>query len=328
MDGIITEIMRFSLKDGPGIRTTVFLKGCNMACKWCHNPETLSMRPQLMRYPKRCIGCGECAGACPNGALVFTAEGGGLSGTGAGAADAAGTGDADAAGAGAAANPIEFHRDKCVSCGACADKCFSGALALSGITMSVEEVMAEVIQDIDYYNNSGGGLTIGGGEAACQPEFTVELLKAAKEAGVSTAIETNMYADWQVYERMLPYLDLVMLDIKHSDDAEHRKWTGAGNAEVITNTKRITECKPSIVRTPVIPGVNDTPDEIARIAEIVKSLNNIIGFELLLYNPLGESKYTALDAEHEFRGARPSGAEQAELLYGAAQAAGVPIKIA
>jgi len=310
MDGIITEIMRFSLKDGPGIRTTVFLKGCNMACKWCHNPETLSMRPQLMRYPKRCIGCGECAGACPNGALVFTADGGGLSGTG------------------AAANPIEFHRDKCVSCGACADKCFSGALALSGITMSLDDVMAEVIQDIDYYNNSGGGLTIGGGEAACQPEFTVELLKTAKEAGVSTAIETNMYADWQVYERMLPYLDLVMLDIKHSDDAEHRKWTGAGNAEVIANTKRITKCKPSIVRTPVIPGVNDTPDEIARIAEIVKSLNNIIGFELLLYNPLGESKYTALDAEHEFRGARPSGAEQAELLYGAAQAAGVPIKIA
>ena len=169
MDGIVTEIMRFSLKDGPGIRTTVFLKGCNMACRWCHNPETLAPAPQIMRYPSKCIGCGECLRACANGALAPGADGG-----------------------------ISFLREKCVACGACANNCFSGAIVVSGVRMSVGEVMAEVMQDEDYYRNSGGGLTIGGGEAACQPEFTAGLLRAAKHAGIHTAIETNMLADWPV----------------------------------------------------------------------------------------------------------------------------------
>ncbi|MCL2059684.1 MAG: glycyl-radical enzyme activating protein [Oscillospiraceae bacterium] len=304
MDGIITEIMRFSLKDGPGIRTTVFMKGCNMECKWCHNPETLSMRPQLMHYPALCIGCGACVGGadlievCTHGAIVADAAGG-----------------------------IILDRAKCVACGACADKCFSGALVISGVTMSVEEVMAEVVQDIDYYTNSGGGLTIGGGEPACQPEFMYELLKAAKAAGIQTAIETNMLADWGVYEKALPYLDLVMLDIKHSDDAEHTKWTGVGNAKLQENIRKITDIKPTIIRVPVIPGVNDDAGEIANIAQIVKGLKNIVSIELLLYNPLGESKYAALGMEHDFKGARPSGASLADALQAAAQAAGVPVKI-
>lgn len=300
MDGIITEIMRFSLKDGPGIRTTVFLKGCNMACKWCHNPETLSMRPQLMRYPQKCIGCGECVRACPNGALA--------------AGDGSGGG-------------IIYYPEKCVSCGACAGDCFSGALVISGKKMSVGEVMAEIIQDMDYYRNSGGGVTISGGEAACQPDFTAELLKAARDAGIRTAIETNMHADWNAYEKMLPYLDLVMLDIKLSDDAVHEKWTGVGNATVLENARRISGLKPTIVRTPIIPGVTDDPGEIHKIAEIVKTLPNVTGFELLLYNPLGESKYEALGEAHEFKGARPQGAELAGRLLEAAKASGVPVKI-
>ena len=298
MDGIITEIMRFSLKDGPGIRTTVFLKGCNMVCRWCHNPETLSTRPQLMRYPAQCIGCGACVAACPNQALAAGGGGG-----------------------------IEYYRDKCVVCGACADVCFSGALVVTGTRMSVGEVMAEVVQDADYYKNSGGGLTIGGGEPACQPEFVYELLKAAKEAGIQTAIETNMLADWEVYERILPYLDLVMLDIKHADDAEHRKWTGAGNVKLLGNTRKITDAKPAIIRTPVIPGVNDNESAIADIAGIVATLKNVVCMELLLYNPLGESKYEALGVSYEFRGARPMGAEAAESLKKAAEIAGVPVKI-
>ena len=300
MDGIVTEIMRFSLKDGPGIRTTVFLKGCNMVCKWCHNPETLSMAPQVMRYPAKCIGCGACIAACAHNALAP---------------------DASAAGG------IAYSREKCVSCGACADKCYSGAIVVSGVKMSAGEVMAEVAQDIDYYRNSGGGLTISGGEAACQPEFTCELLGAAKRAGIQTAIETNMLAAWPVYEKMLPDLDLVMLDIKLSGDAAHREWTGAGNAGLLENAKRISEQKPVIVRTPVIPGVNDNAEEIGKIAALVKELDNVICYELLLYNPLGESKYAALGENHEFAGARPAGAAQASALKEAAMASGVPVKV-
>jgi len=297
MDGIVTEVMRFSLKDGPGIRTTVFLKGCNMICKWCHNPETLSMKPQLMRYPEKCIGCGACVPACPNGALF------------------------------ADAGQIGYDRGKCVSCGACADTCFSGALVISGVKMSVEEVMAEIIQDADYYAGSGGGLTISGGEAACQPDFTVALLKAAKEAGIQTAIESNMLADWSVYEKMLPYLDLVMLDIKLSDETEHKNWTGAGVSGIIENAAKISALRPTIVRTPIIPGVNDNAAEIGRIANIVKDLSNIISYELLLYNPLGESKYEALGAGNAFKGARPSDRELSDALQEAAGASGVPVKL-
>ncbi|MCL2060729.1 MAG: glycyl-radical enzyme activating protein [Oscillospiraceae bacterium] len=310
MDGIITEIMRFSLKDGPGIRTTVFLKGCNMACKWCHNPETLSMRPQLMHYPELCIGCGACIGVdyatgtsgaavCPHGAIESAGGAGG----------------------------IALHRERCVACGACVDKCFSGALVISGTKMSVADVMTEILQDIDYYKNSGGGLTIGGGEPACQSEFMLGLLKAAKEAGIQTAIETNMHADWDIYEKALPYLDLVMLDIKLSDDADHMKWTGTGNANLLANIRKITDIKPTIIRVPVIPGVNDNEAEIGKIAQIAKDLKNIISIELLLYNPLGESKYAALGMDYSFRGQRPQGAGLAGSLQAAAQAAGVPVKI-
>jgi len=299
--GIVTDIMRFSLKDGPGIRTTVFLKGCNMACKWCHNPETFSMAPQLMRYPANCIGCGACAAACQSGAM----------------------------GVESAASFVEivYDRGKCDSCGACADVCFSGALVISGRKMGVADVMAEVVQDIDYYRNSGGGLTVSGGEVACQPEFTEELLRAAKGAGIHTAIETNMHANWRVFKTMLPWLDLVMLDIKLSGGAAHMEWTGADNALALENTRRIAELKPTIVRTPIVPGVNDSAEEIGRIAEIVRGLKNVVCYELLSYNPLGEGKYTALDMGHEFRGARPPGRDKTDGLMAAARACGAPVKL-
>ena len=185
MKGIITEIERFALKDGPGIRTTVFFKGCNMACKWCHNPETLSVRPQLMIYPDKCIGCGACVEACRAGARTLGKNG-----------------------------ALQYDRTACKHCGACAANCFSGALVMSGKEMTVEEVMEEILQDRAYYRNSGGGVTLSGGEVSTQPEFALELLQALKKEGISTAIETNLHAPWSVYERMLPFLDLVMFDIK------------------------------------------------------------------------------------------------------------------
>jgi pyruvate formate lyase activating enzyme len=294
--------MRFSLKDGPGIRTTVFLKGCNMACKWCHNPETLSIKPQLMRYPEKCIGCQSCARACKRGASAL--DGYGRSAT------------------------LAYCREKCSDCGACADVCYSGALAMSGRDMSVAEVMSEVEQDANYYRNSGGGVTVSGGEAMAQPEFTLGILAACKSAGISTAIETNMHADWPMYEKLIPALDLVMLDIKLSGSGEHKKWTGVGNEKLLENAKRIAGRLPTIVRTPVIPGVNEAEKEIENIAAIVKGLgDNVRYYELLLYNPLGEGKYRALGMQNAFEGQKPQAGEMQARLGAAARKCGKEVRI-
>lgn len=285
LKGVLTEIERFSLKDGPGIRTTVFFKGCNMACKWCHNPETLSVKPQLMVYPKNCIGCGACIQACGTGARTLQD------------------------------GKLCYDRSLCVNCGACARNCFTGALVMSGQEMTVEEVMEEVLQDRAYYRNSGGGVTLSGGELTTQPEFALELLTALKKEGISTALETNLYAPWSVYEKLLPVVDLMMFDIKLFDSAAHKKWTGVPNERILENAKKVAASgKPYLVRTPVIPGANDTEEEIGNIAEFVGKLGGAQYYELLLFNPLGESKYEALQAKNEFAGTRPTESEGASRL--------------
>lgn len=299
MKGIITEIERFSLRDGPGIRTTVFLKGCNMACKWCHNPETMQIKPQLMIYPEKCLGCGACVRACPSGARTIK----------------------DGA--------LHYSRALCTGCGACANDCFTGALILSGREMTVEEVMEEILQDMAYYKNSGGGVTLSGGELTTQPEFARALLETVKAEGISTALETNMYAPWHVYESLLPLVDLVMLDIKIFDCEAHRKWTGVSNERVLENARKLAKTgKDFLVRTPVIPGVNDSQEEIGNIAEFAGSLGGAQYYELLLFNPLGESKYQALQTDNQFEGARPSPVKTADRLKQIAEErSGLPVRV-
>jgi pyruvate formate lyase activating enzyme len=222
---------------------------------------------------------------------------------------------------------LAFYKDKCVNCGACADVCYTGARVMSGKEMSVDEVMTEVLQDINYYQNSGGGVTISGGEVSVQHEFALAILAACKKAGIHTAIETNMHADWRVFERLIPELDLVMLDAKLFDNESHRKWTGVSNSLILENIKKISQCLPIIVRTPVIPGVNDTEEEIAKIASFVKGLDNVEYYELLLYNPLGESKYQALGMENQFSGQKPQSGEKKRLLMKAAEACDKVVKV-
>lgn len=299
LKGIITDIERFSLKDGPGIRTTVFLKGCNMACKWCHNPETLAIKPQLMVYPEKCVSCSACLKACSVGARRLEK------------------------------NQLVYDRLQCVGCGRCASVCYTGALEMSGKEMSVEEIMEEIMQDKAYYQNSGGGVTLSGGEISLQPEFVLELLTALKKENISTAIETNLYAPWEIYETFLPLVDLVMFDIKTFSNDLHKKWTGVENKRILENAEKIARSqKPYLVRTPVIPGVNDTEEEIGKIASFLKELGGAQYYELLLFNPLGESKYAALQMPNDFCGVTPTKNEKAMLLQKTAyEKSGISVRV-
>ena len=291
MMGIVTEIQRFSLKDGPGIRTTVFLKGCNASCKWCHNPETLSPNPELMVYPVRCVQCGACRDFDPTTAKQLPP-------------------------------PREELSPQNVA------RCFSGALAVAGREMSASQVLDEVFQDSDYYSDSGGGLTISGGEAMLQDEFCRELLSGCKEKGISTAIETNLAYDFGKLDELLPFLDLVMADIKLMDPQTHMEYVGIDNRQILENAEKLGVLEfPRIFRTPVIPGVNDSPEEISRIAAFVaRHTAGLLYYELLNFNPLGDSKYNALNMNNPFRDYRPLDDADMESLAHAAAQAGIPIK--
>lgn len=289
MQGTLTTIQRFSLHDGPGIRSTVFFKGCNMRCAWCHNPETLRMPAQLMYYKTKCVGCGACTLVCPRHTLGEDGK-------------------------------MVLDRAGCTDCGRCADVCFTGALEMCGHPATVDDVLKEVLQDKDYYDQSRGGVTLSGGEVLLQPEFARELLIALKENGVSTAIESNLNVDFSVLESLLPYLDLIMCDLKIWDDGKHKEWTGAGNGQILANIRRLGETNvPLIVRTPVIPGVNDTAEDIAPIAAFVATMPNLLYYELLNFNPLGGSKYDALDENNRFKSAKPLPDEALAALGAAAE---------
>ena len=286
--GVLTAIQRFSLHDGPGIRSTVFFKGCNMRCAWCHNPETLSPAPEVLYYESKCVGCGACAAVCPSHTVV--------------------------------GGKMVYDRSKCEDEGRCAQVCFSGALEVCGFEADVDRVLFEVMQDEAYYARSGGGVTLSGGEVLLQPAFALDLLRALRARGVHTAIESNLNVPFSVLEPLLPELDLVMCDLKTWDDGLHRKYTGVSNARIKENIARLKEAGvPVIVRTPVIPGVNDRPEEISAIAAFAAQLPNLLYYELLNFNPLGSSKYLALDVENAFATARPLPEEKIQSLADAAR---------
>lgn len=274
MKHLITDIQRFSLNDGPGIRTTVFFKGCNMRCAWCHNPETLSTDQDLMFYPQRCIGCGKCFSACPVGAHKVE-------------------------------NGVHvIDRTVCQKCGKCAAVCYAEALVMSGREMTVDEIMSEIRQDKAYYEASGGGVTLSGGEVLCHADFAASLARACHAEGISVAIETNLSLP---YERALPLLrevDVLMADLKLFDDEAHKKYTGLSNKTILENLTRITDI-PLIVRTPLIPNVTATAENLRAIASFLSGKENLIYYQLLNFNPLGDVKYQSLDAHNPFAADRP-----------------------
>lgn len=290
---MICDIQRFSLNDGPGIRTTVFLKGCPLSCKWCHNPEAIQPKAQILYYPQKCIGCAICELVCPTGARRGI--------------------------------PSAPDRTKCIGCGKCVQVCYAGALVLSGRDASVSEILDEVREDIPYYAHSGGGVTISGGESLFQADFTAGLLAACRAEGIATAIETCLAAPYAVLEALLPLVDLIMADVKLADPQKHKQWTGMDNELILQNLKRLSGAGvPLIIRTPVIPGVNDTKEDIAAIAEIVRKVDHLVYYELLNFNPLGESKYEALGILYALKGVRPLPKEKMEFLQKVALDSGVP----
>ena len=298
MNGMITDIQRFSLKDGPGIRTTVFLKGCNMRCTWCHNPETIPMKNELLFYPNHCIGCGTCLTACPNGAHVVRD------------------------------NRHEIDRAACVGCGKCASNCFTGALRMAARCMTVEEVMHEVRQDRLYYQESGGGVTISGGEALGQSAFVAALIAACRAEDIPAAVESNVSFDFAQIRAAFGEASLIMCDMKLANDAMHRAYTGISNRKIIENLLQLhTLHIPVILRTPMIPGVTDSDENVSEIAKVAAQIETLRYYELLNFNPLGAPKYDALGTPYAFHDARPLAPERMAHLADVAKQAGICVRI-
>lgn len=265
--GVVFNIQKYSIHDGPGIRTTVFLKGCPLRCLWCQNPESHRKEPEILLFKDRCTLCGRCVAVCPNGASS-------LSDT-----------------------SSMIDRSKCIGCGKCVEVCPNEARQLSGEYMTVDEVMEEVLKDVVFYKNSGGGVTLSGGDPIAQSGFALAILKRCKEAGLHTALETCGYARWSTMEKLLKYTDLVLFDIKHMDAARHREGTGKPNSIILRNARRIAKLKPLRVRVPLIPGFNDSAEHIRQLAKFVREKLGLVDIDLLPYNKLGEVKHERLDRE-------------------------------
>jgi len=260
--GRIFDIQRFSIHDGPGIRTTVFLKGCPLRCKWCQNPEGLSLAPRLSWVLEKCIACGECVGVCPERALARRGDGKAV---------------------------VDWSR--CNACGVCVPVCNAKALEIAGREASVEEIMAVVVRDRDYYEASGGGLTLSGGEPLFQPEFTEALLRAAKAQSLHCCVETCGYAEWGVFERLLPFVDLFLYDYKETNPELHNRFTGKSNEQIVKNLRALHGAGANIlVRCPMIPEYNARKEHLDGIAALTRELPNLKGVEVLPYHRLGQAK--------------------------------------
>lgn len=276
MTGTVFNIQRFCVNDGPGIRTTVFLKGCPLSCAWCHNPESKSPRPELFYDADQCVSCGRCVSLCPQKAHLM--ENG----------------------------RHQLRRESCVRCMACAET-HCPALAAAGETRRAEDVMAEVLRDRPFYQASGGGMTLSGGEPFFQEAFVLDLLRLAREAQVHTCVETCGFAPLSLLEQAARWVDLFLYDIKLTDPALHRQWTGVSNDRILENLRALDKMgAKTVLRCPVIPGVNDTLAHFQGVAKIANSLTHLQEIHLEPYHPLGVSKARRLGRESLLEGSFPS----------------------
>ncbi|MFZ3045070.1 MAG: glycyl-radical enzyme activating protein [Desulfatirhabdiaceae bacterium] len=269
---LITNIQRFSINDGPGIRTTVFLKGCPLNCEWCHNPECKDQEALIFWKKYTCVQCGRCYGACPRGAInpPVSPE--------------------------IARENSSYHkiiREKCDRCMKCVKACIYEALTADSRLMTVDQVIKEVESDMPFYRNSGGGLTVSGGEPVAHPEFVIELLKAAKERGIHVCLDTTGYCPWEVLKRFMEYVDIFLYDLKHLDPEKHKEKTGVDNKLILENLKKLSEANKQIrIRIPVIPGYNDSLEYMEEVVVFLESLpNRVQGVDMMPFHNWCQDKY-------------------------------------
>ena len=267
MKAKIFEIKRFAVHDGDGIRTTVFFKGCPLKCVWCHNPEGIDFKPQLAYYSHKCIGCRECIVICPVSAHTISED------------------------------MHSYDREKCIACGKCADICLGNALSFYGKEMTVDELLPILLEDKEFYENSGGGVTLSGGECLMHPEFCEELLKRLKAEGIHTAVDTCGFVSKEAFDKVMPYTDIFLYDLKAFDENVHIKCTGQSNKVILKNLKYLDDCgKKSEIRIPYVPNFNN--DQIEKIAKFLKGLKNTTKVRVLPYHNYAGSKYAALNIKN------------------------------
>jgi len=270
--GFIFNIERFTLHDGPGIRTTVFLKGCPLNCEWCCNPESQSIAPQLAYFKEKCTACGRCLPLCSKGAIS--------------------SGEKD--------QRVILDFSLCDGCGNCAPACIPDALVMMGEEKTTSEIVEIVKRDLPFYLRSCGGVTLSGGEPLAQPNFTAEILRMCKDTGIHTAIQTCGYGIQTDIDKVLPYLDLVIFDLKHMDAATHQRLTGKSNQLILENLQYInTQEKDIVIQIPLIPGMNDSEENLAACFQLAQSLKYVQGVSLLSYHALGQSKYSRIGRSYE-----------------------------